>query len=206
MADKVQETVRRFIRELKQSHPDVKVEVLGKQPDSSADNWVLITCRSRDDVADIMETEARLTTGYYLDEGVYIQAMADYSTPVATEEKKAVNILITCNRPKSARGEYRFTKFEDLFRWLAKIKALAKGAPSHWLYGLAKNGSYNPTTAETDIEITCAPMEYIWVNELARETGLLKSQDRISPSREAALAFAQALDQRVLEGVARFKG
>ncbi len=81
MADKVQETVRRFIRELQQSHPDVKVEVLGKQPDSSADNWVLITCRSQDDVADIMETEARLTTGYYLDEGVYIQAMADYSAP-----------------------------------------------------------------------------------------------------------------------------
>ena len=87
MDERVDRVVSKFIHELTAHHPQVKVEVLGKQPCSTADTWVRIICPSLEEVADVMETEAHLTTGYYLDEGVYINCIADLpeTAPLADE-------------------------------------------------------------------------------------------------------------------------
>ncbi len=80
MRKKVRQTVDRFIKELKAQHPGVTVELLDHQS-LWVDASVRILCTSSEQIDDVMETEAHLTTGYYLDEGVYITASAEYTGP-----------------------------------------------------------------------------------------------------------------------------
>ena len=87
MDERVRNVVNKFIQDLTDRHPRVEVEVLGKQPCSTADAWVKIICPSVEEVDAVMETEAHLATGYYLDEGVYINCIADIpeTAPLADE-------------------------------------------------------------------------------------------------------------------------
>lgn len=75
MRKKVRETAGSYIKELKARHPDITVDLLDEQT-PWVDARLRIKCISLDQIDEVMELVARLTTGYYLDEGVYITASA----------------------------------------------------------------------------------------------------------------------------------
>ena len=77
MREKVRETADKYIKELRARHPDVTVELLDEQT-PWVDARLRIKCTSLDQIDEDMELVAHLTTGYYLDEGVNITAMADH--------------------------------------------------------------------------------------------------------------------------------
>jgi hypothetical protein len=84
MRGKVEETVSKFVHELRERHPNVIVELLDWQS-PHVDAWVRIKCPSLEEIDDVIETEAHLATKYYLDEGVYIQVTASRLDPVPSE-------------------------------------------------------------------------------------------------------------------------
>ena len=75
MREKVRETAGKFIQEITACHPGVTVELLDEQT-PWVDARLRIKCTSLDQIDDVMELVAHLTTGYYLDERVYITASA----------------------------------------------------------------------------------------------------------------------------------
>ena len=75
MRENVRETAGSYIKELKARHPDVTVELLDEQT-PWVDARLRIKCTSPDQIDEVMELVAHLTTGYYLDDGVYITASA----------------------------------------------------------------------------------------------------------------------------------
>ncbi len=77
MRKKVRETAGRFIQELKAGHSDITVELLDEQT-PWVDARLHIECTSLDQIDEVMELVAHLTTDYYLDEGVNITATADH--------------------------------------------------------------------------------------------------------------------------------
>ena len=86
MRKEVQETAGRFIQELQVHHPGITTELLdGATP--WVDALVRVKCASNDQADDVMETLARLTTDYYLDEDVYITGSAYYSGPLLTVDR-----------------------------------------------------------------------------------------------------------------------
>lgn len=80
MRSKVDETISKFVQELRDSYPDVVVELLEGRP-PVVDAQLRIECTSHEQIDHVSETVAHLTTKYYLDEGVYIQASATYTGP-----------------------------------------------------------------------------------------------------------------------------
>ncbi len=86
MRKEVREAADRFIAELKALHSDIRVELLdGKTP--WVDALVRVKCVSHEQVDEVAETMARLTTDYYLDEGVYITGSEYFSGPLFTEAR-----------------------------------------------------------------------------------------------------------------------
>ena len=83
MRKNVQETASRFIQELQVHHPGITVELL-EGPTPWVDALVRVKCASHDQVDDVAETLARLTTDYYLDEDVYIAGSAYFPGPLLT--------------------------------------------------------------------------------------------------------------------------
>ena len=81
MRKEVRETADKFIRELETCHPGIVVELLDEQT-PWVDARVRIKCVSHEQADDVEETLARLTTDYYLDEGVYITGSAYHSGPL----------------------------------------------------------------------------------------------------------------------------
>jgi len=77
MHKKARDTAGSYIKELKARHPDITVELLDEQT-PWVDARLRIKCTSLDQVDEVMELVAHLTTGYYLDEEVYITATADH--------------------------------------------------------------------------------------------------------------------------------
>jgi hypothetical protein len=71
MRTKVQEVVSDFIQELVDRHPRVLVELLDEKT-PWVDQRVRVRCSSYEDMDDVSETVAELTTKYYLDQGIYI--------------------------------------------------------------------------------------------------------------------------------------
>ena len=80
MRTKVYEVVSEFIRELVASHPDITVELLDERT-PWVDQRLRIKCASYEEIDDVAETVAQLTTRYYLDEGVYITGTAYHPGP-----------------------------------------------------------------------------------------------------------------------------
>ncbi len=78
MRDRVRDVGESYVSELEGFHPDVEAVLLEPQS-STADASVRITCGARQQVRIVMETAARLTSKYFLDEGIYIQASADFA-------------------------------------------------------------------------------------------------------------------------------
>lgn len=86
MRKEARETAGRFIQELERLHPGIAIELLDEQT-PWVDARVRVKCASHDQVDDVMETLARLTTDYYLDEDVYITGSAYFSGPLLTEAR-----------------------------------------------------------------------------------------------------------------------
>jgi hypothetical protein len=86
MRTKVQEALSSFIQDLRARHPKVIVEILnadGPEVDAS----VRVKCATYDQIDEVAETIAHLTTKYYLDEGVYIETSTSYSGPIPSERE-----------------------------------------------------------------------------------------------------------------------
>ena len=83
----VEKVVERFMRELVDRHPGVTIEVMGKQPGSTADSWIRVISPSRETSLEIAETEAHLVTGYVMDEGVDIICLGELSEDVWLAEE-----------------------------------------------------------------------------------------------------------------------
>jgi hypothetical protein len=89
MRTKIDEVVSNFIQELRAKYPAIVVKILDcKSP--HVDAYLRVKCASHDQVDDVMETVAHLTTKYYLDEGVYIQGSASFAGPLPVEHKGSV--------------------------------------------------------------------------------------------------------------------
>ena len=82
MTKHVEETVNRYIEEIKNRHPNVSVEVL-KGQSRWVDAHLGISCSSHKQADEVMESVAHLTTKFYLDDGVYITASASFSGPMS---------------------------------------------------------------------------------------------------------------------------
>ena len=89
MRKQVEEAARSFIAELTNSYPDVGADLVDDQT-FSADAWVRVKCRTRDQIDDVMDFVAHLTTKYYLGRRIYIQASACYTGPVLISDKYGV--------------------------------------------------------------------------------------------------------------------
>ena len=77
----VEDTVNKYIDDLRKVHPGLAVELRDNQS-PWVDARLHIRCSSHEQVGDVFETIAHLTTKFYLDEGVYIMATASFSGPV----------------------------------------------------------------------------------------------------------------------------
>ena len=106
------------------------------------------------------------------------------------------NFQIICTKPKYARGDFRFSRFEELYWWLIQIKGLAKGTPGRWLYALAKSGRSGLSSGRADIQIESDWHDYFLARDAAKKTAMLKTgwDDVYNASNDAALSFARHLD------------
>lgn len=77
----VEDKVNRFVEELKKQHSGLVVEMIeGTSPWIDANLRVM--CTSHEQVGRVMETVAQLTTKFYIDDGVYISASANFTGPM----------------------------------------------------------------------------------------------------------------------------
>ncbi len=75
MTRHIEETVNRYVEELRKQHPGLTVELLDGHS-KWVDARLRVRCGSHEQIDNVMETVAHLTTKFYLDEGVYITASA----------------------------------------------------------------------------------------------------------------------------------
>jgi len=76
----VEETVSRYVEELRKHHSGLIVELVdGGSP--WIDAHLRVKCTSDDQVCQVLETVARLTSDIYMDDGVYITASPSFSGP-----------------------------------------------------------------------------------------------------------------------------
>ena len=112
-----------------------------------------------------------------------------------------MNIVVRCHRPSYARGEFTFTRFEELHNWLLTINSLAQVQAGLWLYGLAQDGEVTRTpSGRVDLEIECSYHDPILAREVAITTGLVRIRglsEIMSKDPDEALAFARQLDGRI---------
>ena len=86
MRKQVEEAASKFIEELTASYPDVGADLIDDQT-FSADVSVRVKCRTHEQIDDVMDFAAHLTTEYYLNTRVYIQASASYTGPILISDK-----------------------------------------------------------------------------------------------------------------------
>jgi hypothetical protein len=84
MRTKVQEAVNSFTQDLTANHTEVIVEILNADG-PSVDAWLRVECATYKQMDEVAETVAYLTTKYYLDEGVYIEASTLYTGPIPSD-------------------------------------------------------------------------------------------------------------------------
>ena len=107
-----------------------------------------------------------------------------------------MKITVECEKPKYAKGNYNYTKLEDVYHFLVGIKGFPKGKIGHWLLGVAKDGSISRVhTARFTIDIKSDFHDYQLAQRIAQKTGLIRAFDRESPNVGVALSFAKAFDK-----------
>ena len=80
MTKHVEDTVHKYVEQLIQQQPGLAVELIdGQSP--WIDACLKVTYLSYEQVDQLAETTAHLTTKFYIDEGVYITASASFTGP-----------------------------------------------------------------------------------------------------------------------------
>ncbi len=111
-----------------------------------------------------------------------------------------MHIRVECKRPKYAAGDHEFTTFEQVFAWLEGITGIAKGAPGHWLYGLADSG-HAASTAGCHVRMESDVFDHALAVKVGEKVRLLSYRfggRRVASSRELARSFALEWDRSVL--------
>ena len=78
----VSDVVLKYMTELTDRHPGVTVEVMGKQPWSTADSWLRIIYPSDEASAEVLETQAQLSTKYALNDKICVVGLGEMSEEV----------------------------------------------------------------------------------------------------------------------------
>ena len=81
MTKHVEERANRYTEELRKRHPGLTVDMIDGQS-LWVDARLQVNCLSHKQVGQVLETVAKLTTKFYIDEGVYITASASFSGPM----------------------------------------------------------------------------------------------------------------------------
>ena len=77
----VEDTVNRYVEELRKHHSGLIVELLdGGSP--WIDAHLAVMCTSDEQVLQVLETVAQLTSNFYMDDGVYITASPTFTGPI----------------------------------------------------------------------------------------------------------------------------
>ena len=106
-----------------------------------------------------------------------------------------MKIKVECDKPKYAKGIYEYTKLEDVFLFLNRIKGFCRADIGSWLLCIAKDGSIEGVyTARIGLKMHSDFCDYELAQKIAKNTGLIYSFDRVSPKLDTALAFAKAFD------------
>jgi len=80
MTKHVEDTINRYSEELRKQHLGLTVDIIdGQSP--WVDARLQVNCLSHEQVGQVLETVAKLTTKFYIDEGVYITACASFTSP-----------------------------------------------------------------------------------------------------------------------------
>jgi hypothetical protein len=107
-----------------------------------------------------------------------------------------LKITVDCKSPKYAKGSYNYTKLEDVYSFLVRIKGFPRGKIGHWLWVVAKDGIIHGVyTARYGLKIESDFHDYQLAEKIAEETKLLQAFDRVSPRLDVALSFARSFDK-----------
>ena len=107
-----------------------------------------------------------------------------------------MKIVVECKSPKYVKGNYNYTKLEDLFHFLVRIKGFPRGKIGHWLLNVAKDGVIHGVyTARYGLKIESDFHGYELAQRIARETELIQPFDKVSPKLDVALSFAKSFDE-----------
>lgn len=94
------------------------------------------------------------------------------------------------------KGNYEYQNLEEVFNLLVRIKGFPRGNVGHWLFNLTKDGSIHGVyTARYGLKIESDFHDYTLTQKVAKDSGLLRSFDKVSPRLDIALAFAQSFDK-----------
>ena len=85
-------------------------------------------------------------------------------------------IEVKVRTPKRLKGQYNFTSFEDLVRWININFRRPKGLAAEILISVAEQGSYIASTGRYSLECSYDKPIHYKAKELAREVGFLKSR------------------------------
>ena len=109
-----------------------------------------------------------------------------------------MHISVECKSPKYAAGSHEFSRFEQVFAWLAGIRGIGKSAPGYCLYGLAESGRYSAHSARYDVRMVSDVSDRSLALEVGEKAGLVSHRiggRRTLSSREAARIFALEWDR-----------
>ena len=81
MIKHVEDTAKKYVGELEELHSGLDVELV-----EDASPWIdahlRVKCTSHDQVLQVLETVAHLTSKFYMDDGVYIEASPSFTEPM----------------------------------------------------------------------------------------------------------------------------
>ncbi len=107
-----------------------------------------------------------------------------------------LRITVKCTSPKYVKGNYDFSRLEDVFNFLVRIKGFPRGYIGSWLLNIAKDGCIHGVyTARYGLEIRSDFHNYALAQRIAEETGLLQSFDKVSSKPDIAISFAKTFDK-----------
>jgi hypothetical protein len=102
---------------------------------------------------------------------------------------------VECKSPKYVEGNYNYTKLEDVYNFLVRIKGFPRGKIGHWLLVVAKDGIIEGVyTARYGLRIVSDFHNYQLAQRIAEETRLIQAFDKVSPKMDVALSFARSFD------------
>ena len=81
MIKHVEDTANRYVEELKELHSGLEVEVV-EDESPWIDARLKVKCTSHEQLWEVLDTVAQLTTDFYMDHGVYITTSPTFTGPM----------------------------------------------------------------------------------------------------------------------------